>query len=137
MLAVAQRSDQDSAVAGGREPAFDTRTARIEQLGREPARVVDPGEASTSGSPDGLSYVYCFLIVFSPTPGASGLAEGGGYVLFEAEAPAEVVGSYVVLWRFVSCYLVMVIGSLLFVRFLRRVHGRAALVGSTGDRCLP
>ncbi len=70
------------------------------------------------------SYVYYFLVAFAPTPGASGLAEGGGYVLLEGVGSPTLVGSYVVLWRLFSCYLVMLIGAVLFARFLRRVRAR-------------
>ena len=68
------------------------------------------------------SYIYYFLIAFAPTPGASGLAEGGGYFFFQSIGSPQLVSSYIVLWRFLSCYLVMIIGSLLFLRFVKQAH---------------
>ncbi|MBU49568.1 MAG: hypothetical protein CL920_12805 [Deltaproteobacteria bacterium] len=68
------------------------------------------------------SYIYFFLIAFAPTPGASGLAEGGGYFFFQTIGSPQLVSSYVVLWRVLSCYLVMLIGATMFLRFLRKAH---------------
>lgn len=80
------------------------------------------GFKASSGTLWLYSYVYYFLIAFAPTPGASGLAEGGGYFFFQSLGPPHLVSSYVVLWRFLSCYLVMVIGATLFLRFIRQAH---------------
>jgi len=68
------------------------------------------------------SYIYYFLIAFAPTPGASGLAEGGGYLFFQSLASPELVTSYILIWRFLSCYLVMIIGAVLFIQFFRQLR---------------
>ncbi len=68
------------------------------------------------------SFLYYFLIAFAPTPGASGLAEGGGYLFFQHLGPMSLVSSYVVLWRLLTCYLVIAIGAFLFLRFVRDVQ---------------
>ena len=68
------------------------------------------------------SFLYYFLIAFAPTPGASGLAEGGGYLFFQHLAPMPLVSSYVVLWRLLTCYLVIAIGAFLFLRFVQDVQ---------------
>lgn len=67
------------------------------------------------------SFLYYFLIAFAPTPGASGLAEGGGYLFFQHLGSPSLVSSYVVLWRLLTCYLVIAIGAFLFLRFVRDV----------------
>ncbi|TNE51436.1 MAG: flippase-like domain-containing protein [Deltaproteobacteria bacterium] len=68
------------------------------------------------------SFLYYFVIAFAPTPGASGLAEGGGYLFFQHLGPMSLVSSYVVMWRMLTCYLVISIGAYMFVRFLRDVQ---------------
>lgn len=67
------------------------------------------------------SFLYYFVIAFAPTPGASGLAEGGGYLFFQHLGPMSLVSSYVVMWRLLTCYLVIAIGAYMFIRFLRDV----------------
>lgn len=69
-----------------------------------------------------MSFLYFFLIAFSPTPGGSGLAEGGGYLFFKDLGPAHLVSSYVFLWRFLSCYLVLIIGGFMFFRFIQQLR---------------
>ena len=65
------------------------------------------------------------LLYFSPTPGGSGIAEGGFVLLFAATVPAGTVGIVAVCWRLIAEYLPFLIGFYYTVtvfgrEFLRR-----------------
>ena len=65
------------------------------------------------------------LLYFSPTPGGSGIAEGGFVLLFAASVPAGTVGVIAVCWRLIAEYLPFLIGFYYTVavfgrEFLRR-----------------
>jgi uncharacterized protein (TIRG00374 family) len=68
-----------------------------------------------------FSYLYYFMIAFAPTPGGSGVAEGGGYWFFAGLGSKGQVTAYILLWRFFTCYLVMGIGATLFMRFVSKM----------------
>lgn len=50
------------------------------------------------------------LLYFMPTPGGSGIAEGGFVLLFSDTAPAGTVGIIAVFWRAIAEYIPFVIG---------------------------
>jgi uncharacterized protein (TIRG00374 family) len=50
------------------------------------------------------------LLYFSPTPGGSGIAEGGFVLLFSDTVPAGTVGIIAVCWRFIAEYIPFLIG---------------------------
>lgn len=55
----------------------------------------------------------CFLnilLYFAPTPGGSGIAEGGFVLLFGDLVPAGTVGIAAVVWRIIVEYLPFTIG---------------------------
>jgi uncharacterized protein (TIRG00374 family) len=65
-----------------------------------------------------LQIILTYGLAFMPTPGASGLAEGSAYGLFRDFVPKSILGVYVVLWRFFTSYLGMIIGGIALSRFL-------------------
>jgi uncharacterized protein (TIRG00374 family) len=65
-----------------------------------------------------LQLVLTYLLVFIPTPGASGVAELGGFSLFALICPKELLGIYVLLWRFFTFYLSVIIGALVLIRMV-------------------
>ncbi|MEW6289122.1 MAG: lysylphosphatidylglycerol synthase transmembrane domain-containing protein [Thermodesulfobacteriota bacterium] len=65
-----------------------------------------------------VQFVLYFLLYFTPTPGGSGIAEGGGYALFAALVPIHFLGVFVILWRFFTVYLWAFIGGILVVKTL-------------------
>jgi hypothetical protein len=50
------------------------------------------------------------LLYFSPTPGGSGIAEGGFVYLFSESVPSGTVGILAVSWRFIAEYLPFFVG---------------------------
>ena len=50
------------------------------------------------------------LLYFSPTPGGSGIAEGGFVFLFNDLVPAGTVGIVAVFWRIIAEYIPFLIG---------------------------
>ena len=50
------------------------------------------------------------LLYFSPTPGGSGIAEGGFVLLFSETVPAGTVGILAVSWRLIAEYIPFLIG---------------------------
>ena len=50
------------------------------------------------------------LLYFMPTPGGSGIAEGGFVLLFSATVPAGTVGIVAVCWRLIAEYIPFLVG---------------------------
>ncbi|TES91921.1 MAG: flippase-like domain-containing protein [Candidatus Cloacimonadota bacterium] len=65
-----------------------------------------------------LQLVLTYLLAFVPTPGASGVAELGGFSLFALICPRELLGIYVLLWRFFSFYISVIIGGFVLIRMV-------------------
>ncbi|MCK4526978.1 flippase-like domain-containing protein [candidate division WOR-3 bacterium] len=59
-----------------------------------------------------LQIILTYALNFMPTPGASGFAEGGAYALFHHLMPGSILGVYVVLWRFFTGYLGIIVGGI-------------------------
>lgn len=58
----------------------------------------------------GRMFFLNMLLYFTPTPGGSGVAEGGFVLLFKNLVPAGTVGILAVAWRIISEYLPFLIG---------------------------
>jgi uncharacterized protein (TIRG00374 family) len=69
-----------------------------------------------------LQVILTYGLAFMPTPGASGLAEGSAYGLFRDIVPRSLLGVYVVLWRFFTSYLGMIIGGIALSRFFAKIE---------------
>lgn len=61
-----------------------------------------------------------FCILFSPSPGGSGVAEAGFLALFFNTIPRHYLGIYTLLWRFFTAYLGPIIGGIILIGFLRK-----------------
>lgn len=70
------------------------------------------------------------LLYFSPTPGGSGIAEGGFIYLFNDSIPAGMVGILAVSWRVIAEYLPFVIG----LYYTITVFGRSILNSRLDDK---
>ncbi len=55
------------------------------------------------------------IIYFSPTPGASGVAEGGFYLFFSPIVPREYLGTVTLEWRMLTYFIPLLIGFLLVI----------------------
>jgi len=55
-----------------------------------------------------------YAIFSSPSPGGSGVGELGGVTIFEGIVPHNVLGLFIILWRFISQYLSATLGGLIF-----------------------
>lgn len=62
--------------------------------------------------------VFMFLLYFVPTPGASGVAEGGGAALFGLLVPWNMAGVMAIAWRFFTEYLAIAMGVVVAVKLL-------------------
>ncbi len=62
--------------------------------------------------------VFMFVLYFVPTPGASGVAEGGGAALFGLLVPWHIAGVMAILWRFFTEYLAIGMGAAVAIHFL-------------------
>lgn len=67
-----------------------------------------------------LQLILKFLLFFVPTPGASGVSEAAFVSLFKRISPVNLLGVYVVLWRFFTFYIGAAIGGFVIVRMLQR-----------------
>jgi uncharacterized protein (TIRG00374 family) len=66
-------------------------------------------------------FILLFIGYFSPTPGASGIAEFSSYwVLSALDVAPEALGLYTVLWRFFTGYAGVVVGGAIVLGLLRR-----------------
>jgi uncharacterized protein (TIRG00374 family) len=66
-----------------------------------------------------LQTLIAFLVYFAPTPGASGLAELISAAVMSIYVPRELTPSYILLWRIVTSYLTVGVGSFVFLRMLK------------------
>ncbi|GHV33622.1 membrane protein [Synergistales bacterium] len=62
--------------------------------------------------------VFMFVLYFIPTPGASGVAEGGGAFLFGMLMPSNMAGVMAILWRFLTEYISIFMGVAVVIRML-------------------
>src|SRR2546422_1342798 len=61
-----------------------------------------------------------FLLYFAPTPGSSGLAELLSAAVMKIYVQAPSLPTYILIWRFINSYATVIVGSLVFWRWLRR-----------------
>jgi hypothetical protein len=61
------------------------------------------------------------LMYFTPTPGGSGIAEGGFMLLFLKYVPKYSIGLLILLWRFFVIYLGLLLGLYVFIKVLGEV----------------
>ncbi len=62
--------------------------------------------------------VFMFILYFVPTPGASGVAEGGGALLYSILMPSNMAGIMSIICRFFTDYLSIFMGVVVVVRML-------------------
>jgi len=62
-----------------------------------------------------IQWVLNFMLYCVPTPGGSGIAEGLGYALFSPLVPSHIIGIFLLLWKFVTTYVWILIGGLIVV----------------------
>ncbi len=62
--------------------------------------------------------VFMFVLYFVPTPGASGVAEGGGALLFGTLMPWNMAGIMAVIWRFFTEYISIFMGVIVVIKML-------------------
>ncbi|HEX8391609.1 MAG TPA: lysylphosphatidylglycerol synthase transmembrane domain-containing protein [Longimicrobium sp.] len=64
-----------------------------------------------------LQWVIFTLMIFIPTPGASGGAEAAFYLVYGALMPAGLIGIATAGWRMLTFYLSLALGSIIFLIF--------------------
>lgn len=67
-----------------------------------------------------LQFLHAFLVMFMPTPGASGISETLFATLFSSVCSRELLGIYAILWRFFTFYLGAAIGGFLTLKIINR-----------------
>jgi hypothetical protein len=68
------------------------------------------------------------ILLISPTPGSSGVAEMAFSGFFQDLLPAVgYIGALAVIWRILSYYIYLFIGTIVLPRWLRNTRGRASL----------
>ncbi|MDI6840935.1 MAG: lysylphosphatidylglycerol synthase transmembrane domain-containing protein [bacterium] len=66
-----------------------------------------------------IQLILTFLLMFAPTPGSSGIAEGVGFALYRSICvKPELLGIYVILWRFFTYYIGVILGGFIILRML-------------------
>jgi hypothetical protein len=76
-----------------------------------------------------LQWVVFTVMLFIPTPGASGGAEAAFYLVYSALLPAPIVGLMTAGWRFLTFYLQLALGAVIF--------GALTAAGSRARRASP
>lgn len=77
--------------------------------------------------------MFTFILYFIPTPGASGVAEGGGAAIFSLLMPGNMAGVMTVLWRFFTEYLAIFMGCLVAIRMIGWENADRILSGSQDE----
>ena len=62
--------------------------------------------------------IFMFILYFIPTPGASGVAEGGGALLYSMLMPSNMAGIMSVICRFFTDYISIFMGVVIVIRML-------------------
>ncbi len=62
--------------------------------------------------------MFMFVLYFIPTPGASGVAEGGGAAIYGLLMPANIAGVMAVVCRFFTEYLAIFMGCIVAIRMI-------------------
>ena len=62
--------------------------------------------------------VFMFMLYFVPTPGASGVAEGGGALLYSVLMPENMAGVMAITCRFFTDYISIFMGIIVVIRML-------------------
>ncbi len=65
-----------------------------------------------------MQALFMFVLYFVPTPGGSGVAEGGGTVIFGMLLPMNVAGVVAILWRFFTEYIAIFLGGIVAIKLL-------------------
>jgi len=60
------------------------------------------------------------VLLYMPTPGASGIAETGGALFFVTVCPKSLIGIFVLIWRFFTFYIGAVIGGIITMKKIVR-----------------
>lgn len=79
-----------------------------------------------------LQWVVFTVMLFIPTPGASGGAEAAFYLVYSALLPGRVIGLMTAGWRFLTFYLQLTLGALLFT-LLGALESRALRPGGPAE----
>jgi uncharacterized protein (TIRG00374 family) len=66
-----------------------------------------------------LQIILTYAVNFMPTPGATGLAEGGAMAVFSHLMSKSILGVYVMSWRFFTGYFGIIVGILAITEFIR------------------
>ncbi|GAB6137440.1 lysylphosphatidylglycerol synthase transmembrane domain-containing protein [Halanaerobaculum tunisiense] len=67
-----------------------------------------------------MQTIFFLILPYIPTPGGSGVAELGFASLFSSFVPAGLVGLLSLVWRFITFYLVLILGGLILLRILAK-----------------
>ncbi|MGE3063771.1 MAG: YbhN family protein [bacterium] len=67
-----------------------------------------------------LQFLHNFLVYFTPTPGASGIAEALFAILFKDICPKEILGLYAIIWRFFTFTIGACIGGFLTLKIVNQ-----------------
>ncbi len=62
--------------------------------------------------------LFLFILYFVPTPGGSGVAEGGGAAIFSLLVPWNIAGVMAIVWRFFTEYLSIAMGAAVAVKMI-------------------
>ncbi len=65
-----------------------------------------------------IQAVFMFVLYFIPTPGASGVAESGGALLFVNLMPPHMAGIMAIIWRFFTEYISIFMGVAAVIKML-------------------
>ena len=82
--------------------------------------------------------VFMFVLYFIPTPGASGVAESGGALIFGTLMPWNMAGIMAIIWRFFTEYLSIFMGVVVVVKMLGWGVSEGLYQGASpegGDEC--
>jgi len=63
-----------------------------------------------------MQTIFYLILPFTPTPGASGIAEIGFASLFVSFIPGNLIGLVTIIWRFLTFYIILLIGGVFALR---------------------
>ena len=115
-------------VLGRGQPAVSAALKKLEdQLGcRLVTRTARSFSLTDVGQVLYLQIIPLLVFYFSPTPGSSGLAEVSTMAAMAPVLPKSYQAAYVIVWRFFTLIINMIIGSGVVMSYISGKRGRAA-----------
>ncbi len=68
-----------------------------------------------------IQVIFQVTLLYTPTPGGSGIAEAAGAALYSLVCPKYMLGVFIIIWRFFTIYITSFVGAYFFIEATKEV----------------